>query len=86
MVSLVDASFDGVLVKTVHSGCGLRQAEEEEPDEQPADRRKTKVCYSVLKLVKCGELFQFLESSERFSQSLARTLFSQLIDGKPPAR
>jgi hypothetical protein len=29
----------------------------------------------VLKLVQYGELFQFLESTEKFSSLLARTLF-----------
>lgn len=44
-------------------------------------KRKTNICYCVLKLAAHGELFKLLESTERFTDSLARSLFQQLIEG-----
>ncbi|CDW84194.1 protein kinase domain containing protein [Stylonychia lemnae] len=44
-------------------------------------KRKNKICYCVLKLVRYGELFQFLESTEKFSTLLSKYLFKQLIEG-----
>lgn len=46
-----------------------------------AIKRKSKICYCVLKLVPFGELYQFLENTEKFSSLLARTIFLQLIEG-----
>ena len=34
-----------------------------------------------MQLVQYGELFQFIEHSDRFSEKLARTLFIQLLKG-----
>jgi serine/threonine protein kinase len=38
-------------------------------------KRKANICYCVLKLAKHGELFKFLEYTEKFQEALARTLF-----------
>ena len=43
--------------------------------------RKRKVCYYVMKLAEYGELFKFIEHTDRFSERFARTLYSQLIHG-----
>ena len=45
-------------------------------------KRKTNVCYCVLKLAGHGELFKIVESTDKFSESITRSLFVQLIDGK----
>lgn len=45
-------------------------------------KRKTNVCYCVLKLASKGELYKLVESTERFSEDLTRSLFVQLINGK----
>ena len=45
-------------------------------------KRKTNVCYCVLKLAGHGELYKIVECTDKFSESLTRSLFSQLIDGK----
>lgn len=34
-----------------------------------------------MKLAEYGELFRFIEHTDRFSERLARTLFEQLIEG-----
>jgi hypothetical protein len=39
-------------------------------------KRKTNVCYCVLKLARHGELFKVLEHTDKFSDSLARSLFT----------
>lgn len=38
-------------------------------------KRKTNICYCVLKLAKYGELFKILENTEKFTDSLSRTMF-----------
>ena len=45
-------------------------------------KRKTNVCYCVLKLAGHGELYKIVECTDKFSEKLTRSLFSQLIDGK----
>lgn len=47
-------------------------------------KRKSNVCYCVLKLARHGELFKILEHTEKFSDSLARSLFLQLLQGNSP--
>lgn len=43
--------------------------------------KKTGVCYYVMKLAEYGELYRFVEHTERFSEPLAKSLFIQLIEG-----
>jgi hypothetical protein len=38
-------------------------------------KRKTPICYYVMKLAEFGELFKFIEHTDKFSEKLARTLF-----------
>jgi serine/threonine protein kinase len=89
IVRIIDASFNGTMIKEeIQSEIANRNSlPNDEKDFTIRDRsdsqqifhnvikRKTKVCYCVLKLVQYGELFQFLESTEKFSSLLARTLF-----------
>lgn len=44
-------------------------------------KRKQNVCYYVMQLAEYGELFRFIEHTDRFSERLARALFTQLIEG-----
>lgn len=44
-------------------------------------KKKTRLCYYVMKLAEFGELFRFIEHSDRFSEKLSRTLFFQLLKG-----
>jgi len=39
------------------------------------------VCYCVLKFAKFGELYSFIEYSERFSEKFSRSLYYQLLEG-----
>jgi serine/threonine protein kinase len=39
-------------------------------------KRKQNVCYYVMKLAEFGELFQFIEHTDRFSEKLSKSLFS----------
>jgi hypothetical protein len=42
-------------------------------------KRKTSICYLVMKLAEYGELYRFVEHTDRFSEKLAKVLFLQLI-------
>lgn len=44
-------------------------------------KRKTQICYYVMKLAEFGEIYSFIEHTERFSESATRYMFDQLIDG-----
>lgn len=44
-------------------------------------RRKSSICYYVMKLAQYGEIFHFIERTERFSERFARSLYLQLIQG-----
>ena len=44
-------------------------------------RRKTGVCYYVMKLAQYGELFHFVERTDRFTERFARSLYLQLLQG-----
>jgi hypothetical protein len=39
-------------------------------------KRKSNVCYIVLKLARHGELYKMLEHTDKFSDLLARSLFT----------
>jgi len=40
----------------------------------------TRVCYYVMKFAEFGELFEIMQQTENFSESLARYYFRQLIE------
>ncbi len=47
----------------------------EEEEEVTIVKRKTNICYCVLKLAAHGELYKMLECTEKFSEELTRSLF-----------
>lgn len=64
IVRLLDASFNGTLIKeSLLLGDKAQVKEDNDQDQEPVveqtvvQRRKTKICYCVLKLVRYGELF-----------------------------
>lgn len=81
-----EASFDGVLIKE-----SIVNDSSPKPSESKSQlvntntteivKRKTNICYYVMKLAEYGELFRFVEHTDRFSERLAKTLFSQIILG-----
>ncbi len=85
---IIEANLDGVIVKEYPALLTLQKEEEnaktealpnfhklfEEPVVEKV-RRVTSVCYYVMKLAEYGELFHFIEHTERFSEALARTLY-----------
>ena len=84
IVKLIDASFNGTLIKERVSLRAERESHErservpqneQEEEDYLLVKRKTNICYCVLKLVRFGELFKFLEHTEKFSDSLSRSLF-----------
>ena len=44
-------------------------------------KTKPKLCYYVMKLAEYGELYSFIEHSDRFDEQTSRYIFNQLIDG-----
>lgn len=38
-------------------------------------KRKTEVCYYVMKLAEYGELYSFVEHTERFDERMSRYIF-----------
>lgn len=44
-------------------------------------KRKTNICYYVMKLASYGELFKLVQGTERFSENLSRSIFIQLLEG-----
>ena len=44
-------------------------------------KSKPKPCYYVMKLAEYGELYSFIEHSDRFDEQTSRYIFNQLIDG-----
>jgi len=44
-------------------------------------KRKTDVCYYVMKLAEYGELYSFIEHTDRFSEEMTRYILDQLIEG-----
>jgi serine/threonine protein kinase len=51
--------------------------ESEAPDNPFVEkvRRKSSICYYVMKLAEYGELYNFIEHTDRFTERLARTLY-----------
>lgn len=50
-------------------------------DEFCVVKRKTEVCYYVMKLAEYGELYGFIEHTDRFSEEMTRYILDQIIDG-----
>jgi serine/threonine protein kinase len=44
-------------------------------------KRKTQICYYVMKLAEYGELYSFIEHTDRFDNSMTKYVFAQLIEG-----
>lgn len=44
-------------------------------------KRKAEVCYYVMKLAEYGELYSFIEHTDRFSEDMTRYILDQLVDG-----
>ena len=44
-------------------------------------KRKPKLCYYIMKLAEYGELYSFIEHSDRFDEQMTRYIFNQLIEG-----
>ena len=95
IVKLLYSSFNGTLIKEAiplrkesveQSAIETINTETKEDAENLEDqliiiKRKTNICYCVLKLVRYGELYKILENTEKFNDSLSRTMFTQLIKG-----
>jgi serine/threonine protein kinase len=84
IAKIIEASFEGIIVKESMTNESVAKQNDPKDDEQSmqsqsekADRvkRKTNVCYYVMKLAEYGEIFRFIEHTDRFSERLARTLF-----------
>ena len=97
IVRFIDASFNGTLVKEIIAvrktsveysaldyvdtrGQCLKDGDDNDENSMFI-KRKTGVCYCVLKLARHGELFKILEHTDKFTDKLARSLFKQLITG-----
>ena len=82
-MKLIDASFNGTLVKEVLSvrktsveysaidqndltAHSIKDGDDND-DSQMLLKRRTNICYCVLRLARHGELFKFLEYTEKFS-------------------
>ena len=55
-------------------------------DESKADhyltvKRKTSLCYYVMKLAEYGELYSFIEHTDRFDEPMVRYILDQLLEG-----
>ena len=44
-------------------------------------KRKEQLCYYVMKLAEYGEIYSFVEHTERFDEPMTRYIFNQLIEG-----
>eukprot|EP00347_Sterkiella_histriomuscorum_P001022 403373639 len=44
-------------------------------------KRKKNVCYYVMKFAEYGELFKFIEHTDRFTEKLSKSFFYQLVQG-----
>jgi len=60
---------------------GTNCSNSDSSDTQQVLKRKTKVCYYVMKLAEYGELYRLVDMNERLSEDLIRHFFSQLIEG-----
>ena len=67
IVKMIEASFSGTLSQEFQTG-------DDESDVKREDV-SLNVCYAVLEFAQHGEVFSFVEHSDRFSEKFARTLF-----------
>ena len=44
-------------------------------------KRKTQLCYYVMKLAEYGELYSFIEHTDRFEDNMVRYILDQLLEG-----
>ncbi len=44
-------------------------------------KRKANLCYYVMKLAEYGELYSFIEHTDRFEESMVRYILDQLLEG-----
>lgn len=85
VAKILEASFDGVISKyPINNDISSPLAEErdkgelktqDECESSPKFKKTFKVCYYVMKLAEYGELFRFIEHTDRFSERLARSIF-----------
>ena len=59
----------------------MEEGIEENRQEYLTVKRKTDICYYVMKLAEYGELFSFIEHTDRFDDSMMRYIMHQLLDG-----
>jgi serine/threonine protein kinase len=88
IAKIIEASLNGMQVKQYPMTSQELDEEEGTPKEDlfttpytEKIRRKGPICYYVMKLADYGELFKFIEHTDRFSERLARTLYLQLMSG-----
>jgi serine/threonine protein kinase len=83
VVTIQEASFNGHLVKIQDPSPSFGEGKNEQsPIEPRVIHKKVGICYCVMKLAEYGELFRFIEHSDRFSPQLSASLFRQLGEGK----
>lgn len=58
-----------------------KKKEESPEEEYLVVKRKTEVCYYVMKLAEYGELYSFVEHTERFDENMTRYIFEQVLEG-----
>ena len=56
-----------------------KKKEESPEEEYLVVKRKTEVCYYVMKLAEYGELYSFVEHTERFDENMTRYIFEQVL-------
>jgi serine/threonine protein kinase len=82
IAKIIEASFEGVIVKESSTNNSTPKPSDINQDQDKVDtlrddkvRRKENICYYVMKLAEYGELYRFIEHTDRFSERFARTLF-----------
>lgn len=50
-------------------------------DHYITSKRKTSLCYYVMKLAEYGELYSFIEHTDRFDEGMVRYILDQLLEG-----
>lgn len=74
-LSLVAAKEENAKSEAYPQSPLLSESDEDEEPVVEKVRRISSVCYYVMKLAEYGELFHFIEHTDRFSERLARTLY-----------
>lgn len=102
VVKILDASFDGTIIKEqlvsenqdkdeMEEYCDEQDEEQilqkgkERKHERPCNfkllKKKVHLCYYVMKLAEFGELYSYIEHTDRFEEGLSRYVFIQLLEG-----